>query len=333
MLGFDTETTGLKVYDGTDHIIGFSIAVKLSTGAVVGEYFPINHRHGGNLPEEVWRPLLELIITKILIIHNAVFDLTALKNLGINAHRFICTMKYAHLLNENKIGYSLDQVSADFTGSSTKVKDPLFEMGLLAYGWDMPANLIRKYGAEDSIGLIHVMDRMLERTEKQNEVGLTKFWTKYEAPSTVGLVHMRAWGVEVDLETCRREEMKGLEEKERIKDHFGFNPGSSDGLKRLLIDELGLPILAESAKTGKPSFTKKEMERYDLMLNPIDFETGKPKERTEGSDIVRELLVYRGWEKAVSGYYQSYQKHVSPDGRLRPEYKTNGTVTGRYSCE
>lgn len=332
-VGFDTETTGLFVYDKRDHILGFSVAVKLKDGSVVGDYFPINHQHGGNFPEEVWRPFLELIVSKVLLIHNAVFDITVLKNIGIAITKYICTMKFAHLLNENRRSYSLDDVTLDYLGYKAKVKGPLFEMGKLAYGWDMPANLMAEYATEDAVALVRLLDALLERAKKNKEVKITKYWTDIEAPSIIGLTHMRGWGVTVDIDLCKQEEEKGLEEKERVTELFGFNPGSSIGLKKLLIDQLGFPVLATSDATGEPSFTKKEMERYDLMLNPLSLD-GKTvaKERTAETDTIRELLVYRGWTKAVSGYYQSYQKHVSPDGRLRPEYKPHGTKTGRFAC-
>jgi DNA polymerase-1 len=45
------------------------------------------------------------------------------------------------------------------------------------------------------------------------------------------------------------------------------------------------------------------------------------------------VLAYRGWQKSVSSNYRAYLELLSPDGRLRPNYKLHGTVTGRMSCE
>jgi DNA polymerase-1 len=42
---------------------------------------------------------------------------------------------------------------------------------------------------------------------------------------------------------------------------------------------------------------------------------------------------YRGWSKACAVAYEGYPALLSPDGRLRPNYKLHGTVTGRLSCE
>jgi DNA polymerase-1 len=45
------------------------------------------------------------------------------------------------------------------------------------------------------------------------------------------------------------------------------------------------------------------------------------------------ILEYRGWQKTVSASYEPFLKLASSDGRLRPNYKLHGTVTGRMSCE
>lgn len=335
-MGFDTETTGLDVYSGKDHVIGFSLAVRVGALGIVKDYFPINHRHGGNIPDEVWRPFMELVISKLLIIHNSPFDITGMANLGFNITRFFDTLKYGHLLNENRANYSLDMTCLHYLGYKGKLRSPMFETALLAYGWDMPVMYMKEYAAEDAALLILLAEKMLAETTKHSESKLPDFWKQIEVPALIGLTHMRKWGVEIDVDLCKREEAKGLAIKEEITDFFGFNPGSSIGLKKLLIDQLGFPILAQSEKTGAPSFTKDVMERYELLLNPESLtggdSTADVSRSADEKRIVQQLLTYRGWTKSVSGYYKSYQDHVSEDGRLRAEYKPHGTKTGRYSC-
>ena len=335
IIGFDTETTGLKVYDGTDRMIGFSVAVKHGD-SYLAEYFPTNHSLDGevNLPEECWRYMISLIIQKICIVHNAIFDITVLRNEGFEITRFVDTMKYGHLLNENHKNYSLDSTTERYLGYKGKKKSPIFEMELLAYGWDMHIKSMREYALTDAHITLEVFFEMMKQTKIKQEEGLTKYWGDIEAPSLRVLTYMRGWGVEIDTAKCRAEEIKGLAEKERITDYFGFNPGSPIGLRKLLIEELGLPVILNK-KTGKPTFDAKAMERYELMLGRQDISTGKEvlvEGDTGTNEVVRELLCYRGWTKSVSSYYKAYQSHISSDGRLRPEYKPHGTKTGRYSC-
>lgn len=334
LLGFDTETSGLLVYDQQDRMLGFSVAVRMPDGTFIGDYFPCNHIviPGGvdyNIPEDAYKYLLSLVTSKTLVIHNAIFDKKVMQNEGFEVTKFIDTMKYDHLLNENHKTFDLDSVTLRRLGYKGKDKNPVFEMAKLAYGWDMPAEYIYDYAKADGIEALKVAYAQQEFAKKQKESKLNAYWTSIEAPSITALTYMRGWGVEIDTEICKREEEKGLLEKARITDFFGFNPGSPLGLNKLLIEELELPKIYNKVKLKdgtfeeRQTFDKKAMERYEVMLE---------RRGLENNEIVKELLCYRGWSKSVSSYYQPYQKLLSPDGRLRPEYKPHGTKTGRWSC-
>lgn len=129
---------------------------------------------------------------------------------------------------------------------------------------------------------------------------------------------MECRGVLVDQEMCRHEVAIGESRMFNVRKDIKADPGSNKDLKRLLIDELGLPVVKRSEKTGKPSFDKFAMAEYDEMLEH------------RHSDLAKRIFEYRGWQKAI-GYYNSFLKHVSHDGRIRTTYWVNGTVTGRLS--
>lgn len=327
MVGFDTETTGLNVYDGRDRMLGFSVSVRMDDGSYLSDYFPCDHIvvEGGvdhNIAKDAYKYLLWLIFQRVVVAHNVIFDNSVSMNEGFEIKKFIDTMKYDHLLDENHISYSLDAVTERRLGHKGKVKSPVFEMAKIAYGWDMPAEYMYEYAKTDAHIALQTVHAQVEQAKKQKENSLNEYWTSIEMPSLSALTWMRRWGVEVDTNICATEEAKGLAEKERITEFFGFNPGSPLGLKKLLIDELGLPEII-SKKTGNRTFDKSAMERYEVMLE---------RRGLENNEVVKELLCYRGWTKSVSSYYQPYQKLLSPDGRLRPEYKPHGTKTGRWSC-
>lgn len=88
-----------------------------------------------------------------------------------------------------------------------------------------------------------------------------------------------------------------------------------------MIDELKLPVVKRSPKTGAPSFDKEAMTIYDEMLEHRDNPT---------ANLIKQ---YRGWQKSVTSNYLPYVELLSLDGRLRPNYKLHGTKTGRMSCE
>ena len=99
-----------------------------------------------------------------------------------------------------------------------------------------------------------------------------------------------------------------------------FNPGSRLGLEKLLLDELGLPVVKETDK-GKPSFDKYAMEQYDELLE------------ARNDPRAKKILRYRGWQKTVSSNYKAYIDLRDNNNVLHPGYKIHGTETGRASCE
>jgi DNA polymerase I-like protein with 3'-5' exonuclease and polymerase domains len=105
-----------------------------------------------------------------------------------------------------------------------------------------------------------------------------------------------------------------------IEKDLGINPASPKQLKKLLIDDLGLPVVKQSARTGAPSFDKEAMLAYDLMLESLE------------NPVAKRIKEFRGWQKAVSASYRPYLDLVGMDGRLRCSYRLHGTATGRLSC-
>lgn len=135
------------------------------------------------------------------------------------------------------------------------------------------------------------------------------------------IIEMMRRGVGLDQEMCRREIAIGESRMFNIRKDIKADPGSNKDLKRLLIDELGLPIIKTSTKTSKPSFDKTVMAEYDEMLEHRD------------SSLAKQIFEYRGWQKAT-GYYNSFLELVSPHtNRLHTNYRINGTLTSRLSSE
>jgi DNA polymerase-1 len=134
------------------------------------------------------------------------------------------------------------------------------------------------------------------------------------------LMHMRRRGIRVDQELAGSMVATGEHRIEEIKSILNCNPASNKDMYGLLIEQLGLPVLKKSAKTGKPSFDKFAMEEYELLLDRMD------------SPVAKLIKEFRGWQKAISASYKPYLELVDTDGRLRCSYKTHGTVSGRLSC-
>lgn len=320
VIGLDTESTGLDVYfkDG-DEALGFSISFTNSLGTF-SEYFPIGHTRGPNLEESQWRIILTAVLAKPVVLHNSIHDLAVLHYLGYNIDniKFYDTLKLGHLINENEHSYSLDNTTDKWLGYKGKEKSPIWELALHTYGWDMPSSIMHDYARTDAVLPLKVLTEMTKHKEFPK---LNKYWKDIEAPTLRILSKMRMAGVLVDTERCRMEQERGEERMAEIEDELEGKPSSPLFLKRVLIDELGFPQIIKK-ETGKITFDKAAMARYDQLLDQMEGE----------NDLAKRVAEYRGWQKSVSGYYIPYQRLVSSDGRLRAEYKSHGTHTGRFSC-
>lgn len=135
-------------------------------------------------------------------------------------------------------------------------------------------------------------------------------------------------GVLINRQICEQEIAIGEGRMNQLRKELdGYNPNSNKDLKTLLIDEMGLPILKRSEKTGNPSFDKEAMADYEAVL------ANNPK-YTDGpwGSVAKNILEYRGWSITLGLCYRKFVEMQSPDGRLRCDYWLHGTKTSRVSC-
>lgn len=135
------------------------------------------------------------------------------------------------------------------------------------------------------------------------------------------LKHMENRGVLIDKPLAKMQYELGRYRCEDIKEDLRMDPGKSSDLKKLLIDEMGLPVVKQSVKTGNPSFDKAAMEDYELLLEYGGY----------NKEIASMILEYRGWQRTCSSNYKPYLEKCGPDGRVRTHYNLHRTVTSRLS--
>lgn len=323
-IAIDTETNGQEIRDGR----GFAMGISMSNGQEA-LYLPFRHPDGENnlsIPE--FRPIVQGILdTRRIVFHNAKFDLVSLATLGFNAFdsQFFDTMLEAHLVNEeypqNK---GLDYTAKYYLGNEGKIKDKDFKDILKLLGWGgLPVEDINEYAATDA-QLTWDLHQALVPMLKEED--LLKTW-EHKRKFIKLVIEMEKRGVRIDTDFCNEMAATGHRRMKEIEAELGINPGSPHGLKALLIDRLGMePIMKQrKRKSGLVEYTmtfdKDAMEVYDIRLERIK------------SPVAKMILEYRGWQKSVSSNYEPYVELLSPDGRLRPNYKLHGTRTGRMSCE
>ena len=325
-MAFDTEGNGLdrEFINGDGRTNGFSLAIRIA-GQYYSDYFPIGHIRGNNLPEWYWRPILDQVVkTKKVVFVNTNYDRRSAATIGIDPEEwdFIDLGKFVQFEDENwKQAKSLENIANKYVGEG-KGNDELFQMYFKVWGWDgIASHEIRNYATIDAERTLQAFYKVLSIIQKRKEDSAIDYWFKIDQPNFDVLYKMKSRGILVDIQKCVEMENRGERRMEEIKDELGIDPGKKSDLQRIFYDELKLPVIYAKRKgrADSPTLDKSAMERYETILERLD------------NPIAQRILEYRGWQKSVSSYYRSYQDHVYPDGRIRTDFNSGGTVTGRYS--
>ena len=320
IIAVDTEATGLSIADGKDKCIGVSIATVIDS-TPYSHYFPFAHVVGDNCSSDVLERLKQLLEgDHTLVFCNAQYDILSLETIGINVEHtdFIDVPTIAHLINENKpYNKGLDSLAQYYLKDSGKHKDEFLEkqkkIGWPETTWEQmwPYAVV---DAELTWRLWSVLRIMHQWEDLPDEI-----WPHKQNLIRL-LLSMKRHGVRIDVQLAKEYVHKGEQEMAQIEKDLGINPASPKQMKKLLIDDLGLPVVKNSKLTGAPSFDKEAMLTYDSMLEKLE------------NPVAKQIKEFRGWQKAVSAAYRPYLDLVGMDGRLRCSYRLHGTATGRLSC-
>lgn len=318
--------------EGVSRMLGLSVCFD---GLQEGFYFPFSHDDKeNNLSEAQKAKVFEVLGTrKALVFHNAVHDLRVLARAGfVYRGAFYDTMLMQHWINEELMNYKLDRVSK-MHGYEGKNMPPVMSFIIETEGWDaVPVAPMKVYGGNDAFITHGVFRKLLKQFQLEGFDG--PLWEIEQEFIRDVMGPMIDLGIKVDLEFCIREYLKGTEIMRQCRDELQMNPASNKDMQKLLIEELGLPVIAHTGSCtyckkrmpvhthkGTPSFTKQAMEEYDTYLEAKD------------DHRARTILRYRGWQKATSSNYKPYMDLCDPTAILHPGYKLHGTRTGRLSCE
>ena len=320
VIAVDTEATGLSVANGEDKCIGVSIATVVD-GTPYSHYFPFHHQTGENCGNDVYTLLKDLLEgDHTLVFCNAQYDILSLETIGIFVEHtnFIDVPTVAHLINENKpYNKGLDSLAQYYLKDSGKHKDPFLEKQK-KIGWpETTWEQMWPYAVVDA-ELTWRLWGVLRITRQWEDLP-DEIWPHKQNLVRV-LLSMKRTGVRIDIQLAQEYVQKGEIQMDKLQKELGINPASPKQMKKLLIDDLGLPVVKNSKLTGAPSFDKEAMLAYDSMLEKLE------------NPAARQIKEFRGWQKAVSAAYRPYLELVDVDGRLRCSYRLHGTATGRLSC-
>lgn len=355
-LAVDTETAGktdpamgLRVDDGRAHAIGVSFSTRIK-GRLVSAYIPFHHRVGTNQPELLKKLRYVLRQGRPLVFINVQFDTLALETIGIRVGDMpfydIATMANA-IREDYPFQKDLDSLYRVYVkGDHEKIKeweyaryDPGKKLPRLKTrlewqkknGWPHTTpEMIWDYACRDTEATYEVWEVLMKHPGWLEQPA--DYWPHKQKLIRV-LTEMKRRGIQVNLELTADLEAEGAREKERLLAAMGgLNPSSVVDAPKIFLEILGLPVLRmtdggkdkdESKK--KPSFTKAVLEEYDMILDQREGDNEEEKQ------WIANVRAWRGWTTAMGLLLRPYQEKISPDGRLRTEYTTHVTRTGRLS--
>lgn len=323
-VAIDTEAVS-DIRDSRGYCMGVSLAFPFRdelSRSIYSTYMPFRHSLGDVYGKDSLAKLKEVIENANLVIfHNAKFDIVSLGTLGIHyENNFYDTMLMAHMINENWMSKALDWLTINVLGEPGKLREPALEDFIKKFGWeDIPSFLMYEYSEHDAKMTLNLFETLYPMFVKQGFDG--ELWN-IEQDWVRLLIKIESHGIRIDQHLAKKEYDRGIARMADIVEELGgINPASRLDLERLLILELGLPVM-EYTPQNRVSFSKKAMDAYELLLSDLG-----------DNPTARLVLEFRGYQKTVGSNYHAYLELLSPDGRLRPNFKIHGTVTGRLSCE
>lgn len=204
--------------------------------------------------------------------------------------------------------------------------DPMLLAYLLDPSNTTPEGVARRYGGEwtEEAGERAALSERLFANlwgRLEGEERLLWLYREVERPLSAVLAHMEATGVRLDVAYLRALSLEVAEEIARLEAEVfrlaghPFNLNSRDQLERVLFDELGLPAIGKTEKTGKRSTSAAVLEAL-----------------READPIVEKILQYRELTKLKSTYLDPLPDLIHPrTGRLHTRFNQTATATGRLS--
>ncbi|MCZ6519093.1 MAG: DNA polymerase I [Actinobacteria bacterium] len=218
----------------------------------------------------------------------------------------------AYILNPSSRSYDLAEIAERVLGVEVVSPDDEDATGMLPFdsGPDMDLEGRRVEAVR------RLADQLGKELFERDEADL---FIDFELPLVPVLARMEHAGIGVDrayLEQMGkdlRSRIAKLESKIHQLAGEAFNVNSTDQLRTILFDKLGLPI-SKKTSTGKPSTDASVLKKLDHPL-------------------VDALLEYRELEKLRSTYVDGYLPLIDPDGRIRTRFNQMAAATGRLSSD
>jgi DNA polymerase-1 len=324
-IAFDLETTSLSPLQA--EIVGFAFCWRPGEAWYLALRGPQGHAVlDPSTTLERLRPILEdPNVAKVN--QNIKYDLLVLRGRGIQPRGVTGDPMVAdYLLHAGERSHGLEELSrrylnhqvipiTDLIGKKSR-KTPQLSMD------QVPTDRVAVYAGEDA----DVAWRLCELLEPQlGRDELRKLYDDVEVPLIEVLAELEYNGIRLDLPLLRRlsaemgEQLAAIEKA--IYDLAGhpFNIGSLVQLRKVLFEELKLPVQGRTGVTGAASTDQETLEKLAALDHP-------------GAALPRKILQHRRIAKLKSTYVDALPEMVNPvTGRVHTAFNQTVTSTGRLS--
>jgi DNA polymerase I len=303
----DLETTGLAPIDS--RILLCQIGL------------PDNRVYVINVNSVPLNPILPFLssVKHTKIIQNSKFERRFILNkYGIQIANVFDTQIAERLLHPDDHAYSLKALAAKYSNIELNkdVRTQFFNRKSAEFTQEQI-----KYAAEDADVLWNIKKVQEEWLEKHGMTSLAEM----EFALAQVVASMEETGTPIDQERWKAKinEYKDLHEESRLRMHdLLFDDGGLNEQMGLFVRD---GINLNSNQQIKAAFLK------------IGINIDATNEREIGlltHPAARELLVYRGLQKIMSAYGESFLDKIHPfTGRIHADFQQMGTETGRFSCK
>lgn len=326
-IGLDSETTAL--YPRNGHVLGISLCGSPNTGAYIDADI---------IDEEIADRLQSLFDQKVVVFHNAKFDIAMLEyHFGWHFHTFEDTMLIHYALDERPGTHGLKSLALRYTEYGD-YEEPLHDFikeyckthGVLKsdFNWgEIPFEIMQEYAAIDSCVTFMLYDKFHRALEKNAK--LLKMYRQLLIPGVRFLVQVQDNGVPFDLDRLHfardimdrqiqaaTDELYSYPEVKQFEEDQGkeFNPNSVLQLRKFLFDYLKLP----------PTGIKTELKEHSTNAEALGI-------LAEQHPVPNLILTIRKDGKIKNTYLDKIIPELDRDSRLRTNFNLHSTTSGRLS--
>jgi len=311
---FDTETTGLDVFD--IELVGMSFSWKKGEAFYVP--FPANQIEAQAIVDE-FKPFFKTEnIQKIG--QNMKYDILVLSNYGVEIKGKLFDTMIAHYILQPELRHGMDYLADIYLNYRTIHIEELIggkgknQLNMRSVDLDK----ITEYAAEDA-DITFQLKEILEKEIKENK--LENLFYEIEMPLMQVLAAMEKTGVLIDHVALKQSseiltaDMNAIEKEVYQLAGFEFNVTSPKQVGEVLFDRLKVVDKGKKTKTGQYSTNEEVLEGL----------RGK-------HPIVDKILAYRGLKKLLSTYIDALPALINKKtGKVHTSFNQTVAATGRLS--